>query len=228
MPHDVFISHSSKDKLIADATCAVLEHHGIRCWIAPRDILPGSTWCKSIVDALVSARVMVLIFSGHANVSPQIEREIERAVSRGIPIIPVRIEDVQPAGALEYFLGTSHWLDAFSQPLERHLDYLVQVLQKILAGPDGDHPTPTPPAPTQPSAPPAPPQPAPAAPAPPATAPQAQAEAAAPTEPGRPSSRTPILIGAGILGLLLLGVAVGGAYIWPRPKPPEPPAPTLT
>jgi len=41
MAHDAFISHSSKDKTIADATCAYLEASKIRCWVAPRDIRPG-------------------------------------------------------------------------------------------------------------------------------------------------------------------------------------------
>lgn len=36
MAHDVFISYSSKDKTAADATCAVLEGCGVRCWMAPR------------------------------------------------------------------------------------------------------------------------------------------------------------------------------------------------
>ena len=41
MAHDVFISYSAKDKTTADGVCATLEAKGIRCWIAPRDILPG-------------------------------------------------------------------------------------------------------------------------------------------------------------------------------------------
>ncbi|MBV8226902.1 MAG: toll/interleukin-1 receptor domain-containing protein [Verrucomicrobia bacterium] len=44
MSHDVFISHSSADKRAADAACALLETRGIKCWIAPRDIRPGSDW----------------------------------------------------------------------------------------------------------------------------------------------------------------------------------------
>ncbi len=37
MAHEVFISHSSKDKLTADALCHALEQNGVSCWIAPRD-----------------------------------------------------------------------------------------------------------------------------------------------------------------------------------------------
>ena len=70
MPHDVFISYSSKDKVYADAVCARLESEGIRCWIAPRDILPGMHWGGAIVEAIESARLMVLLFSSHANASP--------------------------------------------------------------------------------------------------------------------------------------------------------------
>ena len=38
--HDIIISDSTLDKPITDAVCAGLEARGIRCWIAPRDILP--------------------------------------------------------------------------------------------------------------------------------------------------------------------------------------------
>ena len=134
MAHDIFISYASKDKLIADAACAILESRGIRCWIAPRDILPGADWGESIVDALSHARVFVLVFSSHANASQQIRREVERAVNRGLAVIPLRIEDVAPTKSLEYFISTPHWLDAFSPPLERHLNYLADIIRHILDG----------------------------------------------------------------------------------------------
>src|SRR5437868_4402632 len=108
MGHDVFISHSSKDKLAADAVCAALERSGVRCWVAPRDILPGANWATSINKGVAESRMMVLIFSRHAQGSPHIRREVERAVHRGIPIAPIRIEDVLPADDLEYFLSSSH------------------------------------------------------------------------------------------------------------------------
>jgi hypothetical protein len=132
MAHDVFISYSNKDKPSADAACALLEARGIRCWIAPRDILPGADWGESILDALGGARVFVLVFSSHANTSQQIKREVERAVNLGIPVIPVRIENVAPARSLEYFISTPHWLDAFTPPLEQHLNYLAEVIGHIL------------------------------------------------------------------------------------------------
>jgi TIR domain-containing protein len=132
MAHDAFISYSSRDKTTADAACAALEAAGIRCWIAPRDITPGAEWGEAIIDAIGQARVLVLVFSTYANESPQIRREVERAVHKGIPIVPLRIEDIAPTRSLEYFIGTVHWLDALTPPLEAHLRKLVEALRALL------------------------------------------------------------------------------------------------
>ncbi len=98
MDNVVFISYASHDKAVADAACATLEGKHIRCWIAPRDVRAGVPYGESLIKALNSSRAMVLIFSSNSNNSPQVSREIERAVSKGVPIIPFRIEDVPPFG----------------------------------------------------------------------------------------------------------------------------------
>ena len=131
--HDVFLSYSSKDKTWADAACAVLERHRIRCWIAPRDITPGDEWGAAIMKGLNGSRIMVLIFSGHANASEQVRREVERAISQGMTVLPVRVEDVRPDGAMEFALGNRHWLDAFTPPVERQLELLARSVKTLLA-----------------------------------------------------------------------------------------------
>lgn len=132
MAFDAFISYSSKDKVAADATCAVLEAAGVRCWIAPRDIHAGSEYGAAIIDAIDHCHVMILVFSSSANESRQIHREIERAVTKGIPILPVRIEEVAPTKSMEYFLGAIHWLDALNPPLEQHLQQLAGTVKAML------------------------------------------------------------------------------------------------
>jgi TIR domain len=132
MAHDVFISYSSKDKTIADAVCARLETHGVRCWIAPRDVHPGLPYAEEIIDAIQNCRVMVLVLSANANTSPHIPKEIERAVSRGVPVIPLRVENVMPAKSLDYFISSVHWLDAITPPLEQHLESLANTVLAIL------------------------------------------------------------------------------------------------
>jgi hypothetical protein len=133
MAHDVFISHSVKDKATADAVCAMLESNGIRCWIAPRDVTPGMEWGKCIIDAIRQARIMVLVFTANANASPQIRREIERAVHHDVIVVPLRVENIVPDESLEYFIGNVHWLDALTPPLEAHLKNLAGTIKILLA-----------------------------------------------------------------------------------------------
>jgi len=81
--------------------------------------------------------VMVLIFSAHSNDSPQVRREVERAVHKQLRILPFRIEEVVPSGSLEYFLSTQHWLDAFPPPRERYYAKLCDHLCIMLDRRDG-------------------------------------------------------------------------------------------
>jgi hypothetical protein len=130
---EVLISYSTKDKKWADAACSVLEAHGIRCWIAPRDIVPGTEWGEAIIAGIDACKVMVLIFSASANASPQVRREVERAISKGLPVVPCRIENVMPVGALEFALGNTHWLDVFTPPVERQMNRLAESVEALLA-----------------------------------------------------------------------------------------------
>lgn len=138
MSHQLFISYAHEDKVYADAVCHHLEAGGIRCWIAPRDISPSKDWAEEIIDAIGSAAIMVLIFSSSSNHSPQVRREIERAVHKGVNILPFRIEDVQPSKSMEYFISTQHWLDALTKPLERHLDKLLGCVSALVCGASSD------------------------------------------------------------------------------------------
>jgi len=77
---------------------------------------------------------MVLVFSGNSNSSQQVLREVERAVNRGIPIVPFRIENLMPSKAMEYFISADHWLDAYHPPLDGHLEKLSHTCNSLLTG----------------------------------------------------------------------------------------------
>jgi hypothetical protein len=132
MAHDVFISFAAGDKQAADAVCARLEQAGIRCWIAPRDEVAGSDWAAAIVNAIESARVFVLVFSSSTNGSSHVGREVDIAIRAGVIVVPFRIEAVEPVGSLRYFVGSAHWLDAITPPMEAHLETLTATLQSLL------------------------------------------------------------------------------------------------
>jgi|HubBroStandDraft_4_1064222.scaffolds.fasta_scaffold04154_4 hypothetical protein len=134
MPQDIFVSYSQADHGTALALVSYLEAQGIGCWVAPRDVAPAADWAAEILTAIAAARVMVLVFSASANSSPQVRREVERAVHREVAVLPVRIEDVLPSQSLEYFLSSQHWLDAFPPPMEPHFARLGTYLKTLLAG----------------------------------------------------------------------------------------------
>jgi hypothetical protein len=129
MSGKVFVSHSQADRGCATALVAQLESAGIDCWIAPRDISPAADWAAAIIEAISAARLMVLVFSASSNASPQVRREVERAVHKQRAILPFRIEDVLPSSSLEYFLSSQHWMDAFPGPLEPHFERLCCYLK---------------------------------------------------------------------------------------------------
>jgi tetratricopeptide (TPR) repeat protein len=207
MAHDVFISYAHQDRTVANAVCATLEAHGIRCWIAPRDILPGSDWGEAIIDAIQEAKALVLIFSSNSNDSDQIKREIERTVHQGIAVIPFRIEDVLPNKTLEYFISTQHWLDALTPPLEDHMAHLAETI-KVLLEKKGSKDRPLPAGGPEPAP----------------SLPPGQPEVKAPE--GRPSTilasapprQIPYVLLISLVGLLLVLVVAGGLWWrWSQP-----------
>ncbi len=131
--NDVFISYSQPDGECAHEMVARLEAHGVKCWIAPRDIAPSADWAAEIIDAIAAARGMVLVFSASTNQSPQVRREVERAVHKGVNILPFRIEDVLPSKSLEFFLSAQHWMDAFPPPREQYYERLCSYLKTQLS-----------------------------------------------------------------------------------------------
>ncbi len=132
MMYDVFISYSIEDQAAAEKICAALESKKMRCWIAPRDVLPGAEWAEAIVDAIDASHLMLLVFSTSSNNSRQVIREIGMAASKGIPIVPVRIDDVSTSKSMQYFISSHHWLEAQTPPLEKHLRRIAESVQKHL------------------------------------------------------------------------------------------------
>jgi len=133
MAHDVFVSYSVRDQVVAEAVCAALEARRIRCWMAPRDILPGVSYAEALVDAIAESSVLVLVFSAHSNDSVQVQREVERAVSKGVAVVPFRIERVPLSKAMEFLISAAQWFDALEPPLEKHLQRLPEVVRQLFA-----------------------------------------------------------------------------------------------
>ena len=52
MPKHVFLSYCSAETEITQKVCTLLEAEGITCWMAPRDVKPGTVYSEAIVRAI--------------------------------------------------------------------------------------------------------------------------------------------------------------------------------
>ena len=114
---DVLISYSSKDKTIANALCHYLEERKIRCWIAPRDILPGEQYAETISKAIKRTTIFLLIASEKSVQSQWVRKEANLAVTHNKTIIPFKIEDCSFEGTgMDLYVNDCHWIDAVPSP----------------------------------------------------------------------------------------------------------------
>ena len=131
-PHDVFISFSSLDSADALRLCERLEKEDVICWISTRDVNPGENYQAAIVNAIKTAKIMVLAFSANANASPEVSKELSLASAFKISVIPLRMTEAVPQGAFLYELSTRQWIDAFNK-WDSALELLVSTAKRMCA-----------------------------------------------------------------------------------------------
>ena len=128
---DVFVSYASPDREPAFRIVEFLEANGVSCWVAPRDVSPGMEYGEAILSGIETSRALVLVLSEDSNNSQFVRKEVERAVSKVKPVLPVRIREIAPSGSLEFFISSAQWIDAFRTPMESHLLPLLQAIKGI-------------------------------------------------------------------------------------------------
>ena len=134
---DVFISYGSDDVALARELRGHLEQGGYGCWMAPDDVAGPKTWAEQIVEAIGSCKVMLVLISSVSNASNHVSKEVDLALEHGKAVLPVRVEDVAPAGALRYLLALAQWIDAFPGPLGPHAEEVRRRVAAIV-GADTD------------------------------------------------------------------------------------------
>jgi TolB-like protein/Tfp pilus assembly protein PilF len=130
---DVFVSYASQDAALAQKVCSALEATGFRCWIAPRDVVPGTLYADGIVGAIDESRILVLILSKDGVASAHVGKELERATSKRHPIIALRLDTAPLTRAFEYFLNESQWIDVGSGNTDAAIETLVAAVGKHLS-----------------------------------------------------------------------------------------------
>ena len=130
----IFISYASEDAAVADRIRNGLEQAGVACWIAPRDIEPGTSFPAAITAAINRCSAQVLLLTPQANTSRHVLSEVELAFNAGKPILAVLVGKLTPSADLQYFISTSHWFDADVSFDDDDLAKLKVDLEKLLAG----------------------------------------------------------------------------------------------
>jgi len=138
----VFISHASKNFRIADDIRRRLENLEIGCWIAPRDIPPGSSYGEMITSAIQNCVAVVLVLTDEANASKAVANELEMAFRHQRVIIPVRMKMIEPSSSIAFFVNNTQWVDALHTPLKRRVGEIARIVKAVL---DGVPPSPPPP-----------------------------------------------------------------------------------
>jgi TolB-like protein len=129
----VFISYASHDAAIAQKVCSELEAAGFRCWIAPRDVVPGTLYADGIVGAIDESRVLVLILSKDAVASAHVGKELERATSKRHPIIALKLDTAPLTRAFEYFLNESQWINVGAGSEDSAIEKLIAAVGQHLS-----------------------------------------------------------------------------------------------
>ena len=112
MKHDVYICYSSKDEDFAVKLYNELERNSVKCWYAPESIDMGKKWGGEIMRALENCKTLLFILSKSSNESDQVLTELETAKELKIPIIPVKMEDVDLSYDIKYFIRSHQCFEA--------------------------------------------------------------------------------------------------------------------
>ena len=131
MKYRIAITHAPTDALVATAIRQAFEEAALRCqFLSPlKSDHQVDEHASRIID---KSDAMVLILSAAAIGSARIEKQVEKMANQGKPIITFRTDDAPLSKQLEFYLSTPHWLDASSQPLEKHLAELVLTTRSLL------------------------------------------------------------------------------------------------
>lgn len=121
---DVFLSYSRDDETRVLAVQQALEHHELKVWRDRGQIRPGQPWIEKLQAGLGSSRCVVLFCSRSAAASEWVQREWNVALTVGLPIIPVRLDDSD----LPLILKTLQCVDFLSA------NRLGEAVEQILSG----------------------------------------------------------------------------------------------
>ena len=143
-PAEVFVSYSREDAARVSALVGKLRAAGVSLWIDQGGIDAASQWSEQIVNALESAKAMLLMVSGSSVHSHNVAKEVVLVSERKGHILPVHLAPTVIPSALRYQLaGIQHVEYPSATPMAR-LKAILRALEdlgvKLAPPPAPSHP----------------------------------------------------------------------------------------
>lgn len=132
MDRDIFIASAPEDRKHAELIGTTLEKAGLNCRLVKDDGKTSGDYAKGMPSIKAESKVLVIVFSGHANNSQELARILADAMETGMAVIPFRIEAVEPKGVMLFYLSDTQWLDADNPPTAKQLQILVETARSLL------------------------------------------------------------------------------------------------
>ena len=102
---DVFVSYSSRDRMVVLRLVESLRNSGFNIWVDQGGLHGASQWSEQIVEAIEQTAAFVLVGSSHSFASHNVVKETSLASEQRKPIIPIFIEEAEIPQSLQYQLA---------------------------------------------------------------------------------------------------------------------------
>lgn len=107
-PREVFLSHSSHDREMAERIAVLLREHGVPTFYSPTNIVGAQQWQDEILRALQRCDWFVVLISPEATNSMWVKREVAYALSD-----PRYQNTIVPLNYRPCDLGSLAWLKIY-------------------------------------------------------------------------------------------------------------------
>jgi adenylate cyclase len=140
-PAEVFVSYSRSDKERVLKLTEKLRVAGISVWLDQSGIDAATRWGEQIVNALESAKVLLLMVTESAVRSDNVAKEVILVSERKGQILPVHLEPTQIPPSLKYQLAGIQHIEYFDRDRsEENFKAILRALERIgvrIAPPSG-------------------------------------------------------------------------------------------
>jgi len=131
-PAEVFISYSREDAVRVRDLAGKLRAAGVSLWIDQGGIDAAASWSEQIVNALESARVLLLMVSESAVHSHNVAKEVVLVSERKGHILPVHLEPTAIPSTLRYQLAGIQHVEYFvGAESDANLKAILRSLERV-------------------------------------------------------------------------------------------------